>query len=80
MRIASESSQSSNAWARVKCPPFRYYQNASHEVGIATPMIIRQPNGIKLENGTLIDWPASITDTYPTGEEVSGTDQARNGD
>jgi arylsulfatase len=63
---------SSNGWASVKCTPFRYYKHACHEGGIATPMVVRWPGGVKQPPGTVIDAPASITDIYPTLIELAG--------
>ena len=62
---------SSNGWASVKCTPFRFYKHSCHEGGIATPMVIRWPAGIKRSPGTLIDAPASLTDIYPTLTELA---------
>ncbi len=70
--LAGSNPSSSNAWARVKCTPFRYYKHACHEGGLATPLIIRWPQGIQAHPGTQVDWPASITDLYPTLEQVAG--------
>lgn len=63
---------SSNGWASVKCTPFRYYKHACHEGGIATPMVVRWPNGISQSPGTIVDSPTSITDIYPTLTEMAG--------
>lgn len=57
---------SSNGWASVKCAPFRYYKHSCHEGGIATPMVLRWPEGIQQRPGKMISSPTSITDIYPT--------------
>lgn len=63
---------SSNGWASVKCTPFRYYKHSCHEGGIATPMVLRWPDGIQQVAGTLIRTPTSITDIYPTLVALAG--------
>ena len=68
---------SSNGWASVKCTPFRYYKHACHEGGIATPLVIRWPAGVKQPAGKIIDAPASITDIYPTLIELAGIEYPR---
>jgi arylsulfatase len=63
---------SSNGWASVKCTPFRYYKHSCHEGGIATPMVLRWPAGVKRPVGTVIDSATNITDIYPTLLELAG--------
>lgn len=57
---------SSNGWAYVKSTPFRYYKHACHEGGLAAPMIIHWPAGIKNECKKIVSTPTNITDFYPT--------------
>jgi arylsulfatase len=63
---------SSNGWASVKCTPFRYYKHSCHEGGVATPMVLRWPAGVKQPRGTIIDSATNITDIYPTLLELAG--------
>ena len=63
-------------WANVSSTPFRLYKHFVHEGGIATPLIIHWPKGIKdkgklrLQPGHLIDIMATCVDIaelqYPT--------------
>ncbi len=67
-------------WANVSNTPFRLYKGTSHEGGIATPLIVHWPAGLKRQGeierqpGHLIDIMATCVDvagaTYPT--EVEG--------
>jgi len=63
-------------WANVCNTPFRYYKNYSYEGGVATPLIISWPKGLKNPNrisnftGHFIDIMATLIDltgaAYPT--------------
>ena len=57
-------------WATVSNIPFQKYKQWHYEGGIATPLIVRWPNGIK--SGTIIQKPAHILDIMPTLLEVAG--------
>lgn len=74
---AGTNPSSSNGWASVKCTPFRYYKHSSHEGGIATPLVMRWPAGIRQPNATVIDVPTSITDLYPTLMQLAGINYPR---
>lgn len=62
-------------WANVSNTPYRLYKHYAHEGGIATPLIIQWPDGIKekdqlrTQNGHLIDIMATCIDiaglSYP---------------
>lgn len=65
---------SSNGWAAVKATPFRFYKHACHEGGLAVPMIIRWPGGIKRPPGARVAHPVNITDLYPTLLDVAGAE------
>lgn len=62
-------------WANVSNTPFRLYKHYTHEGGIATPLIVHWPEGIKVkgelrtQNSHLIDIMATLLDitkaTYP---------------
>ncbi len=57
-------------WAGVANTPFRWYKQNQHAGGIATPMIISWPNGLKVNGWS--DFRGHIVDIYPTLLELSG--------
>ncbi|TWU42436.1 sulfatase-like hydrolase/transferase [Novipirellula artificiosorum] len=71
---AGHNPSSSNGWAAAKATPFRFYKHACHEGGIAVPMVVRWPDGIKRPAGETVDQAASITDLYPTFLDLAGID------
>lgn len=58
-------------WANVSNTPFRLYKHWVHEGGIATPLIMHWPRGIK-RAGALVHEPAHVVDILPTCLEVAG--------
>jgi arylsulfatase A-like enzyme len=58
-------------WAVASNAPFRLYKKFIHEGGIATPMIISWPAGIR-NPGSLEKNPAHISDIMPTIIEIAG--------
>ena len=58
-------------WANASNTPFRMYKHYVHEGGIATPLIVHWPNGIK-DKG-LIHEPGHLIDIMPTVMETAGT-------
>lgn len=58
-------------WANVSNTPFRYYKSNSFEGGIATPLIVHWPKGIKARN-ELRHQTGHLIDIMPTCVEVSG--------
>lgn len=58
-------------WANASNTPFRLYKHFSHEGGIATPLIMHWPDGIKFQD----EWrhyPSHIIDLMPTFLEIAG--------
>ncbi len=53
-------------WANVSNTPFRKYKNFNYEGGIATPLIIHWPNGIKSGRAALRKQPGHEIDIMPT--------------
>jgi arylsulfatase len=53
------------AWANLSNTPFREYKHWVHEGGIATPLILHWPNGIR-EPGALRHRPGQLTDIMAT--------------
>ena len=59
-------------WANVSNTPFRLYKRWVHEGGIATPLIVHWPNGLKVKAGSITDQPGHIVDIMATCLEVAG--------
>ena len=58
-------------WANVSNTPFRLYKHFVHEGGIATPLIIHWPEGIKAK-GKLRTQPGHLIDIMATCVEIAG--------
>ncbi|MFO7889902.1 MAG: sulfatase-like hydrolase/transferase [bacterium] len=58
-------------WANVSNTPFRLYKHWSHEGGVATPLIMHWPAGIKAK-GEFRDCPGHLIDIMATCVDVSG--------
>lgn len=59
-------------WANASNTPFRRYKSRLHEGGIATPLIVHWPAGLKTKSGTISMAPGYLTDIVPTVLEVVG--------
>ena len=57
-------------WANVSNTPFRLYKHWTHEGGVATPLIMHWPKGIK-KRGRLCDEPGHLIDIMATCIDVS---------
>jgi arylsulfatase len=64
----------SNGWASLKNTPFRFYKNALNQGGVAAPLIVRWPDGIRVPAGTILHQRVHVTDLYPTLLDVAGVD------
>lgn len=60
-------------WANASNTPFRMYKSWVHEGGIATPLIVHWPSGIKSQN-ELRNQPGHLIDIMATCIDVAGTD------
>jgi arylsulfatase len=58
------------AWANASNTPFRMFKHYVHEGGIATPLIVHWPAGIKRKG--FIREPGQLIDLMPTVVDVSG--------
>jgi arylsulfatase A-like enzyme len=58
-------------WANAANTPFRYWKAETYEGGVATPLIIHWPAGLKA-HGEINREPGHIIDLLPTALEVSG--------
>ena len=59
-------------WANASDTPFRRFKSHLHEGGIATPLIVHWPAGLKTRPGALDATPGYLTDIMPTALAVSG--------
>ena len=59
-------------WANVSNTPFRKFKSTLREGGIATPLIVHWPAGLKTRPGALDATPGYLTDILPTALAVSG--------
>jgi arylsulfatase len=64
-------------WANVSSTPFRLYKHFVHEGGIATPLIIHWPEGIKAK-GKLRTQPGHLIDIMATCVEITGLNYPTN--
>lgn len=69
----SRNASYGQAWANASNTPFRKYKHYVHEGGIATPLIVHWPNGIK-EKGVLRRDPGYLPDILPTLLVVTGAE------
>jgi arylsulfatase len=58
-------------WANVSNTPFRLYKSYVHQGGIASPLIINWPDGIK-SNGIITRQVSHLIDIVPTVLEITG--------
>lgn len=59
-------------WANLSNTPFRKFKSNLHEGGIAAPLIVHWPAGLKTAPGALDATPGYLTDLMPTALEASG--------
>lgn len=60
------------AWANLSNTPFRFYKHWVHEGGIATPLIVHWPEGIK-EKGAIRHAPSQLPDVMATILDITGS-------
>ncbi len=63
-------------WANASNTPFRLYKSYVHEGGIATPLIVHWPSGLK-KTGAIVDEPGHLIDIMPTCLELAGVNYPR---
>ena len=59
-------------WANASNTPFRRFKSMLHEGGIATPLIVHWPNGLKTGTGGLTHSMGYLADVMPTALEAAG--------
>ena len=65
------SSSSGRGWANLSNAPFRMYKRYTHEGGVATPLIVHWPAGMKAK-GNLRHAPSHLIDIAPTCLAAAG--------
>ena len=65
------SSSSGRGWANLSNAPFRMYKRYTHEGGVATPLIVHWPAGVK-GKGELRHAPSHLIDIAPTCLAAAG--------
>ncbi len=60
-------------WANASNTPFRRYKSRLHEGGIATPLIVHWPAGLRAKRGSINPAPGYLTDVMPTVLELTDT-------
>jgi arylsulfatase len=63
---------SSNGWAYLKNSPFRWYKSCAHEGGVSVPLIVRWPEELAEQAGSIRKQRLHVTDLYPTFLELAG--------
>ncbi|MBN1589353.1 MAG: arylsulfatase [Pirellulales bacterium] len=61
------------AWANLSNAPFRWFKTFVHEGGIATPLVVHWPEGIRAK-GVLRHQPVHVIDFLPTFIELAGAE------
>jgi len=60
------------SWAHLSNTPFREYKHWVHEGGIATPLLVRWPEGIDASVRPVLDRPFQLVDVLPTVLDAAG--------
>ena len=60
------------SWAHLSNTPFREYKHWVHEGGIATPLLVRWPEGIDASVQPVLDRPFQLVDVLPTVLDAAG--------
>ncbi|AKJ63422.1 arylsulfatase [Kiritimatiella glycovorans] len=60
------------AWSSACNTPFRRHKIWTHEGGIATPLIVRWPEGLEVEAGSFVHARGHVIDFMPTFLELAG--------
>ena len=75
-RLGGWTSSSGRGWANLSNAPFRMYKRYTHEGGVATPLIVHWPAGLKSQ-GELRHAPSHIIDIAPTCLSAAGLSAKR---
>ena len=64
----------SNGWAYANNAPFYRYKHSTNEGGLASPLIVHWPRGVRVAAGTLLHQNVRVWDIYPTLLDAAGLD------
>lgn len=56
----------SNGWSYLKNTPFRWYKSCAQEGGVSVPLIVRWPEKLTDQAGSIRNQRLHVTDLYPT--------------
>ena len=70
-RLGGWTSSSGRGWANLSNAPFRMYKRYTHEGGVATPLIVHWPKGVRAR-GELRHAPGHLIDIAPTCLAAAG--------
>jgi arylsulfatase A-like enzyme len=59
-------------WSNASNTPFRLHKSWVHQGGVASPLIVRWPDGVRVPGGTLIRDPAHVVDVTATILDAAG--------
>jgi arylsulfatase A-like enzyme len=59
-------------WSNASNTPFRLHKSWAHQGGVASPLIVRWPGGVRVPGGTLIHEPAHVVDVTATILDAAG--------
>ncbi len=62
----------SNGWAYLKNTPFRWYKSSAQKGGVSVPLIVRWPDQLESQAGSIRKQRLHVTDLYPTFLELAG--------
>ncbi len=68
----TQGSSYGRGWANVSSVPFRGFKSHLYEGGIATPLVVHWPRGIRRKTGEIVRTPGCINDVMPTLLQLSG--------
>ena len=61
----------SNGWSYLKNTPFRWYKSCAQEGGVSVPLIVRWPEKLADQAGSIRKQRLHVTDLYPTFLELA---------
>ena len=59
-------------WSNAVNTPFRYWKKEQYEGGVATPLIVHWPAGLKTEAGSITRQPGHVVDLVATVLDIAG--------
>ena len=65
-------------WSSLQNTPFRLGKHATHEGGIASPLVVHWPASLRLAPGSLVHAPGHVVDLMPTFLDAAGIAYPKN--